>query len=629
MANVGVTFDFAAESAKLRSEIDKVRKELGTLNATAKGIGDGFKSLGTAVVGALSIGAITGFLVKVNGIADALNDLSGRLGASASGLQSLQVAAQLAGGSAESMNVALAKMSTTIGDAAAGNKKAAEAFARLGLSAKELANLKADEAFRRIADATAAIPNTFERASAAQDIFGKGAKDIAGLLAEGGSAIDSVNQKLAEQGALISDLDVAKIGVMNDELAFQETVVTNLGTKFLGGLTPAIGVATGAVGEMFSSLGGASEAGRGFGVVMVGVIKTIEAGVYGLIAVFEGLRAVLAGALMLVAKLLPGEVMDGIAQSLDAVSTSATANAKAAGAAAVKAGLDVLRAGEIFDQAEVAFSAKAAAASARAASAQGAVGNTSALAGTAAAAKALKEKAGPSVYDAVKATSMVVSDPLTDPEYLMQQQLGDALLALQTEQATQQLSLADQTATGFLNTLLLSNEMQMQAEEYKNLTLGQSMSELAGIAIQQGGVLGKIGKAYAIAQTVWSTSTAVMRAMAEVPYPANLAAAAGVAASGVMQLANIKKTNVGSGSGSIAGVSGGGVGGAISNNVPAGTQRSTESDQKSAVQIVIQGNLIETGSTASWLAEVLGDAINNRDLVFINGNSRQAMELAG
>jgi hypothetical protein len=629
MANVGVTFDFAAESAKLRSEIDKVRKELGTLNATAKGIGDGFKQMGTVIAGALSVGAIAGFLSKVNGIADALNDLSGRLGASAAGLQSLQVAAQLAGGSAEGMNVALAKMSSTIGDAAAGNKQAAAAFERLGLSARELATLKADEAFRRIADATAAIPNTFERASAAQDIFGKGAKDIAGLLAEGGAAIDSVNAKLDEQGARLSNLDVAKIGVMNDELQFQVTVVNNLGTKFLAGLTPAIGVATNAVGEMFASLGGASNAGRGFGVIMVAAIKTVEAGVYGLIAVFEGLRTVLSGVLALIAQILPGEVMDGISQSLYAVSRSAEANAKAAGASALKAGLDVLRAGEIFDKAESDFSAKAAAASARATSAQGAFGAApGALAGgTAAAGKAATDRERLTLSSAtLYATANV--DPTLDPIYQQQAGTNEAILELQSQFAQTRLGQIQALEDSTIGMLLNSHSMQLAAEESKNVTLGDSMSMLAGMAVQQGGVMGKIGKAYAIAQTVWSTGTAIMKAMAEVPYPANIAAAASVASMGVAQLMNIKKTNVGSG-GSIAGVKGGGgsTSAAVSDNVA--QPRSTESDQKSAVQIVVQGNLIETGSTATWLAEMLGNAINNRDLVFINGNSRQAMELKG
>ena len=42
MANVGVTFNFAAESARLRADIDRVRKEMMSLKATGA---DGFKEM--------------------------------------------------------------------------------------------------------------------------------------------------------------------------------------------------------------------------------------------------------------------------------------------------------------------------------------------------------------------------------------------------------------------------------------------------------------------------------------------------------------------------------------------------------------------------------------------------------
>lgn len=649
MANVGVTFDFAAESAKLRSEIDKVRKELSSINKATQGIKDGFSTMGKVVAGAFTLGAATAFLSKVNANIDALNDLSGRLGASAAGLQSLQVAASLAGGSAEAMTTALGKMSSTIGDAVAGNKQAAEAFSRLGLSAKELAQLKPDEAFRRIADATAAIPNSFERASAAQDIFGKGAKEIAGLLGEGGAAIDAVNQQLAAQGALLSDLDVAKIGVMNDELQFQQTVVTNLGAKFLSGLAPAVGVATGVLSEMLGKVGGATEAGRGFGVVMTAVIKIAETLAYTFVAAFEGVRAIISGVAYVITSAIQNvlqgaafvaeklnldvagplrsasDTMDGIADSLNEISVTATENAKRAGLGAINAATEIVKAGAIFDAAQANYEAKAAAAAARNAAAQG---EGSGYVAPGAEAKTPKGPKDPE-FKFDENQSAFLTDPLLDPRYQLEQQVGAALQELRLQQSADTLSLVEQTNRGVLDSFLLNNDYLIAAEEAKNATLGSSLTNLAGMAMQQGGVLGKFGKAYAIAQTVWSTGTAIMNALAQVPYPANFGVAAAIAAKGVMQLANIKKTNIGSGGGGVVGASGGAAGGsALSNNVP-GTQRSTESDQKSAVQIVVQGNLIETGSTAAWLADVLGDAINNRDMVFISGNSRQAMEFAG
>jgi hypothetical protein len=221
-------------------------------------------------------------------------------------------------------------------------------------------------------------------------------------------------------------------------------------------------------------------------------------------------------------------------------------------------------------------------------------------------------------------------DASQDPKVLQQLEINSSLQALQDQHdATMlgKLDLFNQTALG---SMLYYQDLTLAAEEAKNLSLGQMGSELAMMAIQQGGALGKIGKAYAIAQTVWSTSTAIMKAMAEVPYPANIAAAAMVAAKGALQLANIKKTNLGASGTITAGGGGGAVRSAAMPDVTRGTEQlSTESQQKSATQVIINGNVFSSQETVTWMIEQIGAAVNNRDLVFISGNSRQALELAG
>lgn len=650
MANKGITFDFAAESAKLRNEIDKVRKEVSGLNSTVKGIGDGFKALGGIVAGAFSVAAIGGFLRSVNSVADGLNDMAGRLSTSAAGLQSLHLAAGLAGGSAEGVNTAIAKMSSVIGDAVTGNKAAAESFSRIGLSARELAALKPDETFRAINQRLSEIPNAFERASAAQGIYGKGAKDIAGLIAEGDAAIKEVNRRLEEQGALLSDLDVAKIGVMNDELQFQQVVITNLGAKFLSGLSPAVGVATDAVADMLSNIGGATQAGEGFGVVMTAAVKIAETAAYIIGAAFEGARSAVAGVLYAITSGLQNQVqvlafvaerlgldvgsrlrevsntLDGVADSFGEISVTAATNARAAWAEAGRAGLEVLNAAEIFEQARTKGEAAAAAAAARNAAAQGAAQGVGGYDPNAA-------RTQTDIGDGTARKQFgaeLAKDPLTDPKYLYQQSLGAALAQLATDQAAEQLNIAQVGNVGMLDALLLNHDMMLAAEQAKNSALGDAMSNLAAMAMQQGGTLGKIGKAYAIAQTIWSTGTAVMKAMAEVPFPGNIAAAAQVAAMGVAQLANIKKTNLGSG-GSVVGARGGGVSASSPalTDTASGVAQNQALERQSAVQIVINGPLIETTDTARWLAEVLGEAINGQDLVFIAPGSRQAREILG
>ena len=110
---------------------------------------------------------------------------------------------------------------------------------------------------------------------------------------------------------------------------------------------------------------------------------------------------------------------------------------------------------------------------------------------------------------------------------------------------------------------------------------------------------------------------------------ANIGVAAAIAAKGAMQLATIKKTNIGSGgtAPTAGGVSAASGSAAMPTSVAA--TRSTESDQRSAVNIYVEGNLMSGPESVRWLAEQLGTLINGNDLVYINGNSRQAMVLRG
>ena len=215
-----------------------------------------------------------------------------------------------------------------------------------------------------------------------------------------------------------------------------------------------------------------------------------------------------------------------------------------------------------------------------------------------------------------------------DPQLLYQQQVYDALEVAHDEYSQTMLGKVDTFNQTWLGAALTNNDLLMQSEEYKNVTLGQGVSELVSVAIQQGGALGKFGKAFAIAQTIWSTGTAIMNAFAQVPYPANIGVAAAIAAKGVMQLAQIKKTNIGSG-GSVAASGGISAGGAspLPSSVPAAAA-STESDRKSASQIIIQGPILSGQQSAEWLLDILRQA-TDADMVFMTGNSRQAMEIRG
>jgi hypothetical protein len=643
-----VKVKITADGTGVDREVGKVNKNLDGLKKQSDVLSGSLAKLGGVVAGAFTVGALTNFLRTATQAADQLDAMSQRLSASASGLQTLQIAASQAGGSTEALNNAISRMSVSLGDALAGTSKiASDALARLNLNARDLAGLKTDEAFRRIAGALSETGNSYERASIAQAIFGKGAKDLAEFFAVAPGQISETEQALARAGAALDDIDVAKIGAMNDDLAMQSQIVQNLGIKFSANLSPAIGVAADSFGNLLTNMGGATEAGKGFGVVMVTAIKMVEAGVYGLAAVFETLRATVAvilaaitngvgnliGILASAAEIANLGIADNLraasdaallfGSSLNSVSASAWENAKAAGAAALQAGADVLNAAAIFDEKSREFEARAAAAAARAGAVQGAATGIGAGAATAG---ATTDRSG---LLTVSKESLGKIDPQLDPEVLRQTSINDTLAAVQDAHNATMLGKIEAFEQTKLGMLLTNADLMQQIEFNKNATLGDAMSSLVGMAIQQGGALGKAGKALAIAQTVWSTGQAIMKAMAEVPWPANIAAAANIAAMGVAQLSNIRRTNVGSGGSIVSGRGGGGSAAAspaLSDNVgPTGQPL----EQQSAAQVHIHGNIFSSSETADWIIEQIRSAVDSRDVVFVSSTSRQAMELRG
>jgi hypothetical protein len=640
----------SADGTRVDKEVGKVNKNLDGLKKQTDALGGSLAKLGGIAAGALSIGAITGWLRGVNTSIERLNDLSDQLGASVQGLQSLQLAAQMSGGSAEAMATGLSKLQVSLGDALQGGKLTSTAFQELGLSARELAKLPTDQAMQRVAVALTDVENANVRAKLGTDLLGKGFKENAGFFADAGDALSEVNTRLAEQGALIDKLDAAKIGIMNDELQFQSAVVTNLGAKFLAGLSPAINVAVDSIGGMISNLGGASEAGEKFGILMVGAVKAIEAGVQGLISYFEYWRATGAklwegltyGAsrtldvLANVADALGLDVADGLRQASDAAAgwseqfrigaEAAFASADRARKAAIAAGTEMMNAAEIFRTTNADIEAAATETQRRrdAAMRAGAEAYDPNAARRAAGGTTDKQLG----YLGVKESLGKIVDPQLDPEVLRQTSINDTLAAVQEAHNATMLGKIEAFEQTKLGMLLTNADIMQRIEASKNATMGDAMGSLVNAAIEQGGKLGKAGKALAIAQTIWSGGTAIIESYKNAGgYPLGIPAAAAMTATVASQLANIKKTNPGTGGSIVSGRGGGAAtpSPALSDNVgPQGQPL----DQQSVAQVHIHGNVFSSEETAAWFIEKIRDAVDSRDVVLISGNSRQAMEFA-
>lgn len=630
MADIGtLVVKMAADSAQMRSELDRVKKELDNTGRNVQALSGSLKKVGGVIAGAFSVAAIAGFAARAIEAADNLKDMADQLNISASSLSVMQLAATQSGSSVESINTALQKMTMTIGNAVGGQKAAVQAFSQLGLKFDEIAKMRPDEAFAKIADKISAIENPYQRASAAQAIFGKGAKDIQALLAGGSAAISEVDARLAGMGAKLSDLDISKIAIMKDEAAFAALSFQNLGTKILANATPAMGVLLNSFSSLIGSMGGADKVGRAFGIGMVAVIKTVEGVASALFAIFEQIRGVLL-TLGSAAMSFVGIFSDGaarIASSMESSANSAFANSGRAATAALAAGRDVFNAAEVFDAEAARLEARARAAAATVTGAVGAAtGGGGGAGGKAGKKEMTAEERRAAAGDGPRQLQGIMDEHALR-EQLTQTHL-DNLLAMELANSAQRIQVASDLEYFRADISRAFGLQQLDWETIKNQSILDLSGELFTALASQNSTLFKVQQAFAVANAVINTAEGVTKALRSLPFPANLGAAAKVALAGAIQIAKIKATNPGgSGSATTAGLSGGAS--AAGGAQPAGNAQQALEPQARIAQVVINGNLFSSRETADWLVEQLSDAINDRDVVFINSNSRQAGLLVG
>lgn len=193
---------------RTRAAFASAQRGMDQLQTKAKSLGTAMASIGVG----LSVAGIGAFVKSSIDAADALQDLSDRVGVSVKDLASFKLAAQLADTDLQSLGDGIARLSRTIGDADRGNKTAAKALQELGISARD-----PKEAFLQLADAVKRIEDPNRRAALLNNVLGKSYQELLPLLQQGGDAL----RKSAEESESYAD-SMARLapeaGKFNDAL---------------------------------------------------------------------------------------------------------------------------------------------------------------------------------------------------------------------------------------------------------------------------------------------------------------------------------------------------------------------------------------------------------------------------
>lgn len=209
----GVFVEIGADPRKFFSAFSKVNKQLGQLGGSMARAGTAVSAAGSAIVGPIFASA-----AAFASVGSALNDMSKRTGVAAESLSVLKFAAEQTGTDMAGVETAVKKMQKAIFAAGNGSKEAADALAMVGLSAKDLAGLSADEQMGKIADGLMAIQDPGARAAVAMQIFGKAGTSILPMLEGGSRGMAAFADEAKRLGLVMDSETAAKADALGDAM---------------------------------------------------------------------------------------------------------------------------------------------------------------------------------------------------------------------------------------------------------------------------------------------------------------------------------------------------------------------------------------------------------------------------
>lgn len=215
MADVTVTL--GAKDTGLQNALKKTQSSVASLKPAMAGIA----AAGAAAFAGLAIAAAG--VKKALDLGGTLSDVAGQTGMTAGRVMLLQTAFEQAGIGADQVGPAINKMQRALADAASGTGPAAEAIARLGLNATDLANMSPDQAFSTLGEAINGIGNPTQRAAAAMEIFGRSGGKMLTLFGDSGAlatAADTLGQQagIMDRNAAIFDRTSDLINASSNKL---------------------------------------------------------------------------------------------------------------------------------------------------------------------------------------------------------------------------------------------------------------------------------------------------------------------------------------------------------------------------------------------------------------------------
>ena len=284
--NVKVTADIAGFHAAMNRVGAKVSSTASKVRESSQ-VYQRWATVGAAAALAVGTAMIKSQMQQL----DALAKTSDALGVQQKQLQALQHVAELTGTGAAQLSVNLERMQRRIGEVARKGGQAEAALTEIGIAAKDMINLPADEQLVRISQAMQGVDNASIKASIAMDLFGRDGVRMLKMMEQlGKDGLAPTVADLEAMGVALSRLDTAKVEQANDAMFRSSQVTSGLLNKVAVKLSPIIEGIANSFTDAAKESGGFGDSIDSVFSKALTVVGVFADGLHGIQIIFKGLE---------------------------------------------------------------------------------------------------------------------------------------------------------------------------------------------------------------------------------------------------------------------------------------------------------------------------------------------------
>ena len=233
----------ALESAAAASNatLAKIGATADQIAAGAQKVADKTKALSTAAAGLVAGAA--GMAYNAAKTADDLNTLSKQTGIATEDLQKFKYAEDLVDVSTDTIAKSFSKLKMNMASSSAST---VEAFQKIGVSVTDASGeyRDANDVFYETLEGLSKIENDVERDAIAQNIFGKSAAELTGIIDDGGAALKALGDEAENLGLILDGETLDQLNAATDKIdqmkARAEALLSVTGAKALEALSPVL-----------------------------------------------------------------------------------------------------------------------------------------------------------------------------------------------------------------------------------------------------------------------------------------------------------------------------------------------------------------------------------------------------